>query len=362
MKALILVGGFGTRLRPLTFSMPKPCVEFANLPIVCHQIEALAKAGVTEIVLAINYRPELMLERLAAYALKYGVKITCSIETEPLGTAGPLALARDLLTADNPEECFYVLNSDIICDYPFVEMLNFHKTHGKQGTLVVYSVDDPSKYGVVVSNEQAEVLRFVEKPQKFISNKINSGLYLLSSSMLDRISLRPTSIEREIFPKMAEEGQLCSMVLNSFWMDIGQPKDFLKGTQLYLSHLRANKPELLYEGTNIVGNVLIDSTAIIAPDCLIGPNVTIGPNCVVSSGTRVANTVLLEGTTISTNSWVNGSIIGWRSQLGRWVRIEGMSVLGENVKVKDELCLNGTIVLPHKDIGESVLETGKILL
>eukprot|EP00359_Climacostomum_virens_P008503 CAMPEP_0204913610 /NCGR_PEP_ID=MMETSP1397-20131031/11423_1 /ASSEMBLY_ACC=CAM_ASM_000891 /TAXON_ID=49980 /ORGANISM="Climacostomum Climacostomum virens, Strain Stock W-24" /LENGTH=342 /DNA_ID=CAMNT_0052084873 /DNA_START=1267 /DNA_END=2298 /DNA_ORIENTATION=+ len=342
--------------------MPKPCVEFANLPIVCHQIEALVKAGVTEIVLAINYRPELMLEKLAKYEHKYGVKITCSIESEPLGTAGPLALARDILTSDNPEGCFYVLNSDIICDYPFEEMLRFHKSHGKEGTLVVYPVDDPSKYGVVVSNEQSDVLRFVEKPQKFISNKINSGLYLLSSSMLDRISPRPTSIEREIFPKMAEEGQLSSMVLNSFWMDIGQPKDFLKGTELYLSHLRQHSSGRLHSGANILGNVLIDETAEIAPDCLIGPNVTIGPNCVVRSGTRIANSVLFEGTTVSTNSWINGSIIGWRCALGRWVRIEGMSVLGEGVKVKDELCLNGTIVLPHKDIGESVLETGKILL
>jgi mannose-1-phosphate guanylyltransferase len=362
MKALILVGGFGTRLRPLTFSMPKPCVEFANLPIVCHQIEALVKAGVTEIVLAINYQPELMLEKLARYEEAYGVKITCSIETEPMGTAGPLALARDILTRDNAEGCFYVLNSDIICNYPFVEMLQFHKSHGKEGTLVVYPVEDPSKYGVVVSNEQSDVLRFVEKPQKYISNKINSGLYLLSNSVLDRISLRPTSIEREIFPRMAEDGQLSSMVLNGFWMDIGQPKDFLTGTELYLSHLRGTAPERLREGSNIVGNVLIDPSAQIAADCLIGPNVTIGPNCVVGSGTRVANSVLFEGTVILTNSWINGSIIGWRCRLGRWVRLERLSVLGEDVKVKDELCLNGTIVLPHKDIGESVLETGKIIL
>mmetsp|Transcript_17205 Transcript_17205/g.17125 ORF Transcript_17205/g.17125 Transcript_17205/m.17125 type:complete len:217 (+) Transcript_17205:1-651(+) len=216
MKALILVGGFGTRLRPLTFSCPKPCVEFCNKPIVCHQIEALAKVGVTEIVLAINYQPEMMRESIEKYAREYGVNIICSQETTPLGTAGPLALAKDILTRDNPEGSFFVLNSDIICDYPFQEMIDFHRAHGKEGTLVVFPVPDPSRYGVIVTNEANEILSFVEKPKEFISNKINAGLYLLRTSMIDRIEPKPTSIEREIFPVMAADRQLCAVTLKSF--------------------------------------------------------------------------------------------------------------------------------------------------
>lgn len=362
MKALILVGGYGTRLRPLTFSRPKPCVEFANKPIVCHQIEALAKAGVTEVVLAISYQPEAMRENIQEWERTYGVRITCSVETESMGTAGPLALAREILTRDNADGSFFVLNSDIICEYPFEEMIKYHQSHGSEGTLAVYAVDDPSKYGVIVSNEEHQILSFVEKPAKFISNKINCGLYLLSVRTLDRISLRPTSIEREIFPAMAQDRALHTFVLKGFWMDIGQPKDFLEGTKLYLASQEVLHPERLARGEGIRGNVLIDPTATIEPGSLIGPNVTIGPRCHVKAGARLINSAVLEGSFLDAHSWVKNSIIGWKCHIGKWARLEGLCVLGEDVRIADEICLNATIVLPHKELKESVLEAKQIIM
>ena len=148
MKALILVGGFGTRLRPLTFTVPKPLVDFGDKPILCHQVEALAKAGVKEIILAINQQqPDMMLKALKIYEdtvsslffnfVQYNIKITCSLETEPLGTAGPLRLAADIIRHNNPEGLFFVFNSDVICDFPLEQMLAYHKEHGKEGTLIV---------------------------------------------------------------------------------------------------------------------------------------------------------------------------------------------------------------------------------
>jgi mannose-1-phosphate guanylyltransferase len=363
MKALILVGGYGTRLRPLTFSCPKPCVEFANMPILEHQILALVQAGVTEVVLAINYQPEAMHEIQSRLIAKYNINIICSQEVVPLGTAGPIAAARDiLLSKGTGESYFFVLNSDIICDYPFVEMVNFHKSHGKQGTIVVTPVDDPTKYGVVVSNDAFEVISFIEKPKKFISNKINAGLYLFSSSVLDRIENKPTSIEREIFPLIAKDRELCSFTLQGFWMDIGQPKDYLLGLELYLEFLGKKSPEKIAKGTLFTGNVLVDQDSLIGEGCLIGPNVCIGPGVKIESGARIANTVILAGSQIGAHSWIKGSIIGWRSKIGKWVRIEGLTVLGENVQVKDEVCLNAIIVLPHKEVKESEMEKGKILL
>ena len=364
MKALILVGGFGTRLRPLTFSCPKPCVEFANKPILEHQIAALVKAGVTEVVLAIAYQPEAMLDLQSKLIAKYKINIVCSQEFVPLGTAGPIAAARHILVP--PGESggyFFVLNSDIICDYPFEEMIQFHKAHGKQGTIVVTPVEDPTKYGVVVSNAQHEILEFVEKPKKPVSNKINAGLYLFSASVIDRIENRPTSIEREIFPLMAKDRELCSFELEGFWMDIGQPKDFLSGSELYLAFAaQKGNVERMETGEKFRGNVIVDETASIAEGSLIGPNVCIGPGVRIEAGTRIANTVVLAGTTIGAHSWINGSIIGWRCRIGNWVRIEGLSVLGENVQVKDEVCFNGIIVLPHKEVKDSEMEKGKILL
>ncbi|KAF5289563.1 hypothetical protein FQA39_LY15010 [Lamprigera yunnana] len=354
MRALILVGGYGTRLRPLTLSRPKPLVEFANKPILLHQIEALVEAGVKEVILAVSYRAEQLEEELSLEAKKLGISIVFSHESEPLGTAGPIALARDILKKN--DEPFFVLNSDIICDFPFKELGEFHKRHGKEGTIVVTKVEEPSKYGVVVYNEFNVIQSFVEKPMEFISNKINAGLYILNNTVIDRIKLQPTSIEKEVFPDMAKDGQLYAFELNGFWMDVGQPKDFLKGMCMYLKFLRQKTPERMYNGPGVVGNVLVDSTAIIGSDCQIGPNVTIGPGAVIEDGVCIKHCTILSDAKIRSHSWLENCIIGWHCCVGRWVRMEGISVLGDDVIVKDELYINGGQVLPHKNISSSVPE------
>ena len=354
MRALILVGGYGTRLRPLTLSRPKPLVEFANKPMLLHQIEALVETDVTEVILAVSYRAEEMERDLDEEAKKLGVRLIFSHEPEPLGTAGPLALVHDLLSSG--DEPFFVLNSDIICDFPFKQLLDFHKNHGKEGTIVVTKVEEPSKYGVVVYGDDGKIESFVEKPQEFISNKINAGMYIFNPSVLKRIELKPTSIEKEVFPLMARGGELFAMELTGFWMDVGQPKDFLKGMSMYLTSLRQKCPEKLYSGPGAVGNVLIDETAKIGKDCRIGPNVTIGPGVVLSDGCCIKRSTILKAAVIKEHAWLDGCIVGWRSVVGRWVRMEGTTVLGEDVIVKDELYINGGQVLPHKSISSSVPE------
>jgi mannose-1-phosphate guanylyltransferase len=360
MKALILVGGFGTRLRPLTLSVPKPIVEFANKPSIIHQIEALVKVGVKEVVLAVNYQPELMSDCMKEWEGRLGVKITYSKEDEPLGTAGPLALARDVLSAD--PEPFFVLNSDVICAFPFQELLDFHKSHGGEGTIIVTKVEEPSKYGVVLSGSDGKISQFVEKPQVYVGNKINAGLYIFNPSILKRIQLKPTSIEKEIFPKMASEGQLYSMVLKGFWMDIGQPKDFLAGTNLYLAYQEDIQSPLLTKGEGIIQPVIIDPSAKVGQGCSIGPNVVIGPNVTIGDGVRLRDSVVLEGVKIGSNSLISKSIIGWKSVLGKWVRVQNISVLGMDVSVRDETYINGARVLPHKEVSTSIPVEGTILM
>lgn len=357
MKALILVGGFGTRLRPLTLTLPKPLVEFCNKPMILHQIEALAEAGVTDIVLAVNYRPEIMTAALKKYEQQYNVKIEFSVETEPLGTAGPLKLAEKILgKGDAP---FFVLNSDVICEYPFKELAEFHKAHGEEGTIVVTKVEEPSKYGVVVHKpgHASRIDRFVEKPVEFVGNRINAGLYILNPSVLERIELRPTSIEQETFPSMVKDGQLHSFDLEGFWMDVGQPKDFIAGTCLYLSSLTKHKSKLLAPTSEPYvhsGNVLIDPTAKIGKNCKIGPNVTIGPNVVVGDGVRLQRCVLLANSKVKEHAWIKSAIVGWNSTVGRWARLENVTVLGDDVTIGDEIYVNGGSVLPHKSIKQNV--------
>eukprot|EP00054_Salpingoeca_dolichothecata_P004359 m.30349 g.30349 ORF g.30349 m.30349 type:complete len:361 (+) comp14536_c0_seq1:39-1121(+) len=352
MKAVILVGGYGTRLRPLTLSLPKPLVPFANTPMVMHQIRALVKAGVNHVVLAVNYRAEVMEKVMKEYEEELGIKITLSLENEPLGTAGPLALARAILDAD--KEPFFVLNSDVVCEFPFDEMLKFHKAHGKEGTILVTKVEEPSKYGVVVSDkETGRIQRFVEKPQIFVGNRINAGLYLFEPTILNRIQPKPTSIEKEIFPAMADDENLFAMDLPGFWMDVGQPPDYLTGMCLYLASLTKRDPDALRKGPEFVGPVIVHPDAKIGKGCQIGPNVIIGPNVEIGDGVRLQRCSLLEGTIVKSHAWINSAIIGWRSVIGQWTRIEGVTVLGEDVRVKDELYLNGARVLPHKSLSKS---------
>lgn len=376
---------FGTRLRPLTLTLPKPLVPFANKPMILHQIEALAAVGVKDIVLAVNYRPEVMVAHMKEYEDILGIKISFSVETEPLGTAGPLALARDILGKD--DEPFFVLNSDVICEFPFQELINFHNAHGGEGTILVTKVDEPSKYGVVVTVPgTSQIERFVEKPVEFVGNRINAGIYMFKPSILNRIQPVPTSIEKETFPAMVQDGELHCMDLEGFWMDVGQPRDYLTGIGLYLkslekrnsmnsqtqtnttsqaslpSALQSPHPNVLKKMTNsqgdytINGNVLIDPTAQIGRNCIIGPNVTIGPNCVIGEGVRITRSAVFEGAKIKSHTWINNSIIGWRAAVGSWVRMEGTSVLGDDVQVRDELYVNGAIVLPNKSISHNITD------
>lgn len=188
-------------------------------------------------------------------------------------------------------------------------------------------------------------------------------MYLFNPSILNRIQPRPTSIEKEIFPNMAKEGQLFCMTLKGFWMDIGQPKDFLEGTKLYLTNLAQNgdPKTLLTKSKSIHGAVIIDSSTKIGENCEIGPNVTIGPGCVIGNGVRLRNSVILQNSKIGDNSWIDQSIIGWEAKIGRWVRIQDVSVLGKDVTVEDELFINGGKILPHKSISTSVLEPSIIM-
>lgn len=294
---------------------------------------------------------------------KLGVELIFSHEVEPLGTAGPLALAKELLRAS--AEPFFVLNSDIICDFPFEQLEQYHRQHGREGTIVVTKVEEPSKYGVVLYNDDGCIKNFIEKPQEFISNKINAGIYIFNPSVLDRIELRPTSIEKEVFPLMAADAALYAFELPGFWMDVGQPKDFLTGMCLYLTSLRQKNSVLLYrapkdeagtETTTVVGNVLVDPSARIGVNCRIGPNVTIGPNVVIADGVCIKRTTILAGAVVKSHAWLDSCIVGWRSTVGQWVRMEGTTVLGEDVIVQDELYINGGQVLPHKSIASSVPE------
>lgn len=212
-----------------------------------------------------------------------------------------------------------------------------------------------------MEEETGRVDRFVEKPKVFVGNKINAGIYLLNPSVLDRIELKPTSIEKEVFPKIAADQKLYAMVLPGFWMDIGQPKDYIAGLRLYLDALRRKAPYKLAIGPHIVGNVLVHESAVIGNGCLIGPDVAIGPGCVVEDGVRLSRCTIMRASRIKKHSCISSSIIGWHSTVGKWARVENMTILGEDVHVCDEVYTNGGVVLPHKEIKSSILKPAIVM-
>ena len=224
---------------------------------------------------------------------------------------------------------------------------------------MVTKVEEPSKYGVVVHkpSHPSRIDRFVEKPVEFVGNRINAGIYILNPSVLNRIELRPTSIEQETFPAICKDGQLHSFDLEGFWMDVGQPKDFLSGTCLYLSSLTKKNSKLLQPvNTPWVhqGNVICHPTAKIGKNCRIGPNVTIGPNCVIGDGVRLQRCVLLENSRVKDHAWIKSTIVGWNSSIGKWARLENVCVLGDDVTIGDEIYVNGGSILPHKSIKQNI--------
>ncbi|KAH9593451.1 Nucleotidyl transferase domain [Trypanosoma melophagium] len=365
MRAVILVGGYGTRLRPLTLTMPKPLVPFCNKPMIVHQVEALRDAGVTEVILAIAYRSDAMKEIMEYWSKELGVSFVFSVEDKPLGTAGPLALARDILLQD--DQPFFVLNADVTCRFPLRELLSFHLKNGKEGTIVVTKVSEWQKYGVLVFDETTGIIdQFVEKPKNFVGDKINAGIYILNKSVLNRIKLEKTSIETQVFPQMASAKQLCAFNLEGFWMDIGVPKDYIEGMTKYLQSINGTpgESETLYRvgniknihNFNVEGCVMIHPSAQIGDGCCIGPFVTIGPGCVIGPACRIKRSAIFENSIIGGGSLIDSSIIGWKGKVGPWCRIVNNTVLGEDVEVKGELFLNGTKVLPNKTISESYLE------
>jgi len=361
LKAVILVGGYGTRLRPLTFSKPKPLVEFCNHAIVKHQIDALVEAGVQHIILCVSYHAQQLEDELGSYAEKLGITVSFSLEDVPMGTAGPLVLAKDLLDMEDNDP-FFMLNADVTCTYPFQELLEFHTNHGHEGTIFVTKVEDPSKYGVVVAKENGEIENFVEKPTVFVGDKINAGMYIFNKSIINRIPNKPTSIERVIFPAMAAEKELYRMVLPGFWMDIGQPPDYLTGQFLMLQSMH-ERGMGLSRGANIEGNCLIsDDNVSIGSGCMIGPDVVIGPGVKIGNCVRLQRCTIMAGARIGDGAYVSNAIVGWDSNLGPWSRLQDLVVLGEDVTIKPERFVRSTRVCPHKGVKADQFEDDKVII
>jgi len=322
VQAVILVGGEGTRLRPLTSSEPKQMLPIMGIPMLEGVLRHLGLHGVDEAILSLGYLPDKFLEAYPTNECA-GVRLRYAIEPEPLDTAGAIRFAAEELHVG---ETFVVVNGDVLTDLDLTSLLAFHRETGAEGTLALHPVDDPSRYGVVPTDERGRVKEFVEKPdrQHAPTNEINAGTYVLEPSVLDRIPLgEKVSIERVIFPQMVRDGVLYARCDESYWLDTGTPASFLQAHHDFLSGERVGKfaPGVLANGSFIHVN------AVVAADARVSSSM-IDAGVHLASGSVVTNSVIFPDVTIAGGVTVTNSIVGTGSILESGVQLESTCVIG----------------------------------
>ena len=319
MRAVVLVGGFGTRLRPLTSDLPKQMLPIVDRPMIEHVVGHLAAHGVEEVVLSLGFLPDAFRDAYSDGRCA-GIPLHYAVEPEPLDTAGAVRFAAEDAGID---EAFLVLNGDVLTDLAVDELIGFHRASGAEATVSLTPVDDPSRYGVVPTDADGRVTGFVEKPPAGAApcNWINAGTYVFEPSVIDRIEPgRRVSVEREVFPAMADEGVLYGLRSEAYWVDTGTPETYL-GVQLDL-----------LDGVRGPARSGVDDAAEIHPGATVRRSV-IGPGAVVAEGSRVCDSVVMAGSKIGEGAVVDGSLVGTDAIIGPDARVLGLSVIGHGAEV-----------------------------
>lgn len=353
MKALILAGGFATRLRPLSCARPKTLFPIVNKPLLQWIFERLSASGVDEAILAVNALTQFYIRQQKPS--KCGLRVHFSIDPPkmPLGTAGPIKKAEKLIGHNEP---FIALNGDIFADINYKQLIQAHKKTDALATIALCTVKDPSRFGVAEC-EGNVIKRFIEKPPKGTapSNLINAGAYVLDPEVFSYIPAdRAVSIEREVFPKLAAEGRLGSYCVNGLWMDIGKPHEYLETNMVILDaivgllHKQQTADDyVLSEPSALDIGVTVNEKSTIGPYAIIGKNVKIGKNV------QIANSVVFTDAEIDDNTILDGVIVGEGTHIGKNVRLGKGCIIGDQAKIRDNIQLDdNSTVCPGKEIAE----------
>jgi mannose-1-phosphate guanylyltransferase len=356
MKAIILAGGFGTRLRPLSCTRPKTFFPLVNKPLLQWIFEKLAKNNISDVILAVNGITAFYLEKQKIP--KNDLKIRYSIDPPnmPLGTGGPIKNAEKMI---GNSEAFLVLNGDIFADLNYREILKAHREKKAIATIALTESEETRRYGVAKLSSNNRVERFIEKPAngKAPTNLINAGIYVLDPQIFRYIPARKqSSMEREIFPKLVEEEKLWGYVFNGLWMDIGKPEEFLQANKILLNLIYKSKKSNRKSKIKIENPVAFDKGVKLGEESAIGPNVVIGREVVVGKSVHLKESVILPYVKIDDSASINGSIIGEGAIIGKRVRICKGCVVGDKAEIKDNIILDAeTAVCPGKKVSENIL-------
>ncbi|MBV9363791.1 MAG: NDP-sugar synthase [Solirubrobacterales bacterium] len=366
MQALILAGGEGTRLRPLTSTIPKPVVPLVGRPFISYMLEWLRAHGVDDVILGCGFMADAV-RRVLGDGTSLGIRLRYLEEPRPLGTGGALKFAEELLG-----DRFFMLNGDVLTDIDLTAQLRQHERTEARATLALYPVDDPSAYGLVRCGSDGAVSEFIEKPglDELDTNLINAGAYILEHDVLDGMPPAGTnvSIEREVFPNLVADG-LYGYEASGYWLDIGTPARYLKGTYDILEgrvstevgrdlgeHGLALVEDASVEG-RVVAPVLVGAGCSVARRALVGDRSVLGEAVTVGEGARIEASVLLEGVSVGAASTISASIIGRGVTIGEHCHIEGGVVLGEGVKIGSQNTLAaGARIFPGVELPDGAIK------
>ncbi len=354
MKALILAGGFATRLRPLSCTRPKILFPILNKPLVEWILEGLSQSDVKEAIFAVNSQTAFHL-RHSKFS-KSGVKIvySCDPPKKPLGTGGPIKRAEKLLDG----ECFFVVNGDIFANVSYGEIIKMHKDKNAVATIALHRVKDPCRYGVAELAEDGRIKRFIEKPPAGASpsNLINAGIYVLNPKIFSYIPKgRKVSLEREIFPKLVEEGRLYGYVFEGLWKDIGKMEDYFELNKILLETFFEKGKNVAKGGRGINPPTVCAKGVFVGKDSVIGPYAVLGQNVKVGRNVCIKNSIVFPRVSIRDSSVINGAVIGENVAVGKRVKISENCVIGDYAVIGDDVALaKGVSVCPAKEIFESV--------
>jgi mannose-1-phosphate guanylyltransferase len=358
VQAVILSGGKGTRLRPLTSTMPKPAVPMVNRPMLSYMIDWLTGHGATEIVMSVGYKAD-GLRRALEDAGVDDVPITWIEEPEPLGTAGAIKFAEEHLA-----ERFLVLNGDTLTDFDLSAEIAQHEATGAKATLALTPVEDPTAYGVVLTDDERRVTAFLEKPAREdapADPKINAGAYVLERSVMEMIPAGENrSFEHDVFPQLVGDG-IYAFDAEGYWLDLGTPERYVEATndllagrvRSYLDDLRdadgnAIAADVDVSEATIVAPVAIERGATIASGARIGPNSVVGADVQIGADARVERSVVMDSARIGAGAAIEDSIVGPSSNVGAGTVVADGSVLGE-----------GTTIDPGATVDNARVEAGE---
>jgi len=327
MQAVVLVGGFGTRLRPLTVATPKQMLPVLHRPMLEHVVQGLAAHGVDEVTLSLGYREDVFREAYPDGECA-GVAVRYAVEPQPFDTAGAVRFAAE---ASGIDSTFVAVNGDVFTDLDLTAVWDRHHEVGAEGTIALTPVDDPSRYGVVPTDDAGRVLGFVEKPPRHRAptNWINAGSYVLEPSVLERIeSGRRVSIERETFPAMAADNGLWAVQSDAYWVDAGTPSTYL---QVQLD---------LLDGVRGAAHDGVAPTASIAPGARVDRSVVMD-GAMVEAGAMVRDSVIGPDARVGRDAVVDGSIVGRGGRVEAGAKVTGLSMLGDGAVAVSGAILDG---------------------